>query len=237
MFRQILEYIVNSADPDDIKNNISVEYIESEGTQYIDTGINAGPNIIPALKFKSYNDYNNITYGCIFGARVQSQTDDYQLTTFVSDNTANYQGTLRWGNGAGVNAKLNYYGSNTDYIIASGTLTPSSTNFRLKVDSYKIGGSSNSQQTDTLSRKNRDINYTITIFALNSSNTIVQFGSLKLYYIDFKMQENYNTEGQYIKRFNPVYNKVYKEYGLYENIEGKFYRNLGTGRFNGPSIS
>lgn len=181
-----------------------VEYIESTGTQYIDTGIipdqNSGFDVVYLTKDSTSNIINS--WGSIFGSRYASLEREFQLTTYSSNSS--YLGTLRfetssYNAGITVNKKMHstlisqVYTNNDDV-------------------SFTIGGTFTSPQT-------------LTVFALNNNGEIIQHGSLQLY--SFKL---YNGE-TVVRDFIPCYRKLDGVIGLFDIIENKFYINSGSGTF------
>jgi len=71
-----------------------VEYIESTGTQHIDTGVIPNQNTGFDIVYLSKDKIDSSDYGCIMGAREKSQSRELQLTTFSGG--ADYLGTLRY---------------------------------------------------------------------------------------------------------------------------------------------
>ena len=57
-----------------------VEYLESTGTQWIDTGIRPAQNLSFAVEFNNLNV--NVGYGNVFGSRLGSNNNEYQVTLY-----------------------------------------------------------------------------------------------------------------------------------------------------------
>lgn len=55
-----------------------LDYIQSTGTQYIDTGVTVKTNLVSQLKF----NVKEITGGCIYGSKPGSDTEDYRLFNY-----------------------------------------------------------------------------------------------------------------------------------------------------------
>ena len=191
-----------------------VEYIESTGTQYIDTGITPDTTLEFDTTFNTSNNFSQetIRYGCIFGSRISSAKADVQLTTY---SEFGYKGTIRWGNNYGDNAWL----SNNVKI-----------NAKLKNNMYYVD---NTEIRSTTIEASND--YNIYIFALNQSGTAIQHGKLKLY--TFKLWKN----DVLVRDFIPCYRKSDNVIGLYDLVTNTFFTNAGTGEFlkgsNAPTPS
>ena len=189
-----------------------IEYIESTGTQYIDTGIvptstiklefdanivSGGSNVwMPVFGSRSFNSSNNVlaTYFCLY-----IQTSSYYLSP-------NYAG---FDPGTGGNTKINF---NQRY-----KLTEDKGQFY--IDDVLQSGIST---TNTLTTGDK----TIYLFTNNALGDVQLRGQdVKLY--GCKIWDN----NILVRDFIPIldYNNVAC---LYETVEGKFYYNQGAGSFN-----
>ena len=188
------------------KEYIRVDYIESTGTQYIDTGVIANQDTGFDIKFKTNDSMSNVSseYGAIFGARESSTINELQLTTFAG--TPMYFGTLRYGTGSSYTAGFGDLSTvqhvslkNKVYIGNSGTRLQLSKTFTTPVP--------------------------ITIFALNQNGNKIQYGKLLLY--NFTLYDG----DVLIRDFLPCYRKSDSVIGLYDVVNDRFYTNSGTGEF------
>lgn len=179
-----------------------VEYIESSGTQYIDTGIIPNQNTGFDIKFLTKNDINNSTYGNIIGARKSSTVDEFQISTFT--NSASLKGIFRYG------------GHTVNGGIEKDTLM----HITLKDKQY----SNNNGFTHTL-LSDFATPTTLTVFALNNNGTITQHGKLQLYSLE--IYEN----DEVVREFAPCYRNSDKKAGLFDLVNLVFYTNKGTGEF------
>lgn len=208
-------FYTNSGTGKFIKGNINkinlppsyqqVEYIESTGTQYIDTGVKGNENTGFDIAFRTLDNFSSSnSYGAIFGARTSSKKDDFQLTTY---SLSGYAGTLRYGTNKEYNARLEtekykyQYVSlhNGVYTNNSGITTPLASTFTTPVN--------------------------LTIFALNQNGEAIQHGKVQLY--SFKLYDGNDL----IRNFVPCYRKNDNEVGLYDTVNNVFYSNNGTGTF------
>lgn len=205
-----------------IKNNLTprrlpneyqeVEYIESTGTQYIDTGVAPTnktnikldiefisgesnkwiPLIAERTKVSAYSGYS-----AIFGIWINSNTKEIALN-YADTDTAGITGT----NGSG-----RHVYSNTEN--------------KFYLDNTLIKTSSTSSFTSTLN---------LYVFALNelytgSTNIETRNCTAKLY--ELKIYDN----SILIRDFVPCYRKLDNEVGLYDLVNNVFYTNAGTGVF------
>ena len=184
-----------------------LDYIESTGTQYINTGITPDTTLEFDTTFNTSNNLSMSNYGCIFGSRVGSGNKDIQLTTY---SEFGYSGTIRWGNTYGGNAYL----SNNTKI-----------NVKLKNNKYYVDNEE--KQSITIDASNT---YNIFIFALDAGGTVSQYGKLKLY--TFKLWKN----GSLVRNFVPCKNAS-DEVGLYDLASETFFANAGTGTFTAGDVA
>ena len=184
-------------------------YIESTGTQYINTGVIANESTEFDIKFYSNNNFTTSGYGTMFGTRQASNSNQFYLTSY---GTSTGGGQFRWAS------------STTNNInMAKQEIMNISLHDRVltKNDGTTINIGSASASFTTPS--------SISIFALNENGSIVQYGKLCLY--SFKLY-NGNT---IVRNYIPCYRKSDGEIGLYDLTNDVFYINQGTGIFiKGP---
>ena len=180
-----------------------LDYIQSTGTQYIDTGVQATQTTGFEIDFLTKNDFSTSTYGSIFGARQASINKELQLSTYTS--TSGHTGVLRF-NTSSNNAGLQYTNQRVTASLKNGVYTNNS------------GGTTNVSGTFTSPCN-------ITVFALNQNGTVTQYGKMQLY--SFKLYD-----GNYLVRnFVPCKRKSDNKPGLYDLQNNVFYTNQGTGEF------
>lgn len=180
-----------------------VEYIESTGTQYIDTGIMPNQNTGFDIEFFTKNKFNSTVgeFGSIFGAREGSSVNELQLSSYSREND---KGLIRFGTigrSAGLveNTKMQCSLRNKIYTNNDDVTIEFTSDFT------------------TL--------YPITVFALNNKGNITQHGSVQIFFLKL-----YNLD-TLIRDFVPCYRKSDSVIGLYDLVEQKFYTNQGTGDF------
>lgn len=182
-----------------------VEYIESTGTQWIDTGVVGSNTLTFDIKFLSKNTFGTGGYGTMFGGRKNSSTSQYTLSSF---GTSSGGGQFRWSSST----------YNNLYMRANEIMHVSMDGSKF----YRNDGTSfNCTQPAAYS------GFRIALFALNENNAVnpIQFGKVQLY--SLKFYEN----GVLIRDFVPCYRKRDDEIGLYDLVEDVFYTNNGTGTF------
>ena len=193
-----------------------LEYIESTGTQYIDTGVNADN------KLKLDMDMEFTSKG---------------ISTYKNPFAAIYNtGALRLhinpNNASSVNVQTGPNNSNVPVFNGY----PYTTRFQSIIDILNKTITTridNTTQESTLTYTNSfNLNMNFWLFRRNANSEDLKYYSYnKLYY--FRMYQN----GTLVRDFIPCYRNSDNEAGLYDLINNVFYTNQGTGKFiKGPSI-
>ena len=179
-----------------------LEYIESTGTQYIDTGININTTtsryetkISPSLVSGTI---------AIFGTRNGSSANQSSMNVFIIDGTFR----LDWLYGAG-NSVRNI-SSKTEYTISI------------------TRGFATINNVDYTSRETASIDslYTFYIGNLNNAGSVYSKGfSGKIYYSKLYNNNILVFDGV------PCYRKSDNEIGMYDIVSNTFFTNAGTGTF------
>lgn len=188
-----------------------VEYIQSSGTQYIDTLLNANQNTIVEAKW-SLTQYNSaINY------------DKMYWSFWVNDDNVFFMQSNRPANNRFRITNYSNHDENRVYIDSSANLViwqiyeTKHTNTEFYVDWTLQWTCAATTYTSW---------YSVTIFGLNMwSNTVGQKAYMKLYY--FRMY-NGNT---LVRNLVPVIRKSDKKPWLYDLVNNTFYTNQGTGEF------
>lgn len=179
-----------------------LNYIESTGTQYIDTGVIPSGNtrIIAKMEFTSATQTE---YAGMFGAQIDgSNTYGYTFTN-IPGNTICFKGSSNYMGGP-------TYAVNTIYEIDC------------SLNVYTINGTTYTN-TDTWSQ---DMNETIYIWGRNSAGTILNstLTIAKLYYFQI-YQDNV-----LVRDFVPILDRQDRIY-LYDKVSQTKFYNQGTGDF------
>lgn len=185
-----------------------VEYIESTGTQYIDTGINV--NTTTSRYETKINPSSVSGASGIFGTRNYTSSNLSSMNVFIIGGTFR----LDWLTGAG-NYNVNNISSNTDYTISitRGLATINNVDYT-------------SEQTTSV-----DSSYTFYIGNFNNAGSVYSNGfSGKIYY-----SKLYNNN---ILVFDgvPCYRKSDNEIGMYDLVSNTFFTNAGTGTFTTGAV-
>lgn len=201
----LIDVGINEIDIDDEYRRL--QYIESTGTQYIDTGISYDSNSMYNINcsvavtssetsFSSYSGWNG---GGIFGFFSQEWTHGYTPVKFVGYFDI-------------------YKKTDINFIIEK------------NLSSNTIMRISQGDSSSEISRNHTNIdNYTnldYPIFAYtNDSGGLEGYIKMKLW--NMKISVN----GQNVRNFIPCIRKSDNEVGLYDLVGNKFYENNGTGNF------
>jgi hypothetical protein len=187
-----------------------VEYLESTGTQYINT------NVIPYnLNFEIFVDYvwvplDVYTWVSPFGARLNT-----------SNNRADY--VFRYGEG--------FYGKGYQSVRS---LTNIKNDKNRNLVSLSRNSALRNGVNDASSEFNNTyaINYDVYLFSTNNSCSAVNNFVGRIYSAYIKLEDNYAFYGV------PCYRKSDKVAGMYDTVTGQFYTNSGTGEFiTGPAVN
>lgn len=184
-----------------------VEYIESSGTQYIDTGININTTT-SRYETKIKPSSVSSTMG-IFGTRNNSSANQSSMNVFIISGTFR----LDWLTGNG-NYNVRNISSDTEYTISitRGLATINNVDYT-------------SGETTSI-----DSTYPFYVGNFNNAGSVFSTGfSGKIYY-----SKLYNNN---ILVFDgvPCYRKSDNEVGLYDLVTKTFFTNQGTGTFIIPS--
>lgn len=183
-----------------------VEYIESSGTQFIDTGFVPNNNTEIMLVFKN-NDATTGNYNCIFGTRT-SASNDNTFALWIDPNR-------RFG--------AFYVAVGTGQSL---TLFPTSINAMTKHTATMKG---NVAEIDSVSITCPAVSsspaYSFYIGACNTAGTADYFSKILLY--ESKIYDNEIL----VRDFVPCYRKADNVAGLYDLVNNVFYTNAGSGVF------
>ena len=181
-----------------------VEYIESTGTQYIDTNYKASNKTKVELTFSTVNSFTETS---IIGAR-----SDYRLNAF--DFTLHCGGWYVYGNtekqsSADFSNNIKY-----DVVINNNTLQ------------YKLSSDYTFVEINSFTEQIFTTDYPLYMFAENWKGSANFNSKVSIY--SLKISENETLK----KEFVPCCRKSDNKPGMYDLVEGKFYTNEGTGTFN-----
>lgn len=182
-----------------------VEYLESSGTQFINTGVNIKSNLKIDITFLATKNTNQ--YQTIFGAR--SELSGFPGLGFDTENNGEY--AINYNGESKFNKNFDLFGSKCNVVFDNNILTL--TNLE-------------TNQTQTMSRgaTKFEYEYPIYLFALNTNGTTVCQSSAKIY--ECKIYDN----GELIRNFIPAVDGG-NDPCLVDILSETKYYNLGTGQF------
>ena len=180
-----------------------IEYIESTGTQYIDTDYIPRNNTKIDIKYERASEAQT---EAIFGV-------NWSLNGFF---LMHYQGNVRW------------HGKTNAYDISESTLG----NIR-EISVYQTDISINGVDYNNVVNVNDTQTNTLRIFGVRGDNTASQpRGKLKIYeLVAYEYDENTNTFITMCD-FIPCIRNIDNKPGLYDIVNDEFYTNQGTGEFS-----
>lgn len=180
-------------------------YIESTGTQYIDTGVSGGTTAAYEIKFDALDSQATVFEQYIAGNKSPAQAKLYFDSGSEALEGANNIYAEYYADGVKHNFKIFAPGSGA-HVVESGNGDFSVDGSTVTRSVYPTGGWGNT-----------------TVWVCNAHEEPTLFASMKLYYL--KMW----TDGELVRDFVPaLYNG---EVGLYDRVNGQFYANAGTGAF------
>lgn len=187
-----------------------VEYIESSGTQYIDTNFKGNQDTKITCESVISDEFKSGYYQGLFGAT------DVNVSTELNRNVIHMHRAS-----ASNLIIMAAYGNKIKIIGFSGDITKKHI-YELDKNIYKVDNEiiySYPMQTFMCTQN-------INIFRDNNSYTQdKRYCNMKLY--SFKIYDNESL----IRNFIPCYRNTDNIIGLYDTVEGKFYTNQGSGIF------
>lgn len=191
-----------------------VEYIESTGTQYIDTGMVLNNGCVITLDFLIAESATNRT---IYGWRRKgTYTQPYQAMVGANASKTRYIAVGRAS--TNVPQCFNYNVRNKVLIDCA--------NSQVLVNNLVVNCGadfSNGKAFD----ENGSSEYHPYLFALNNAGTPLAISKDSRIY-GYSVQ----YDGELLQSFVPCYRKIDKVAGMYDVVNGVFYTNAGTGEFN-----
>jgi hypothetical protein len=117
-----------------------VEYIRSDGTQYLDTGITGSSDISFEMRFTPHSDIGSSNYGTIFASNSHSSSwlrDSYYLTTWGNSSYTPISGVFAYGN-AGIPAHMSQ-DEDTTMSFANNVLTVNGDDYSVSPKTFSSG--------------------------------------------------------------------------------------------------
>ena len=178
-----------------------VEYIESSGTQWIDTGVTPTTNTKMQYKFRPLATVSSVT---MFLGNRSSSTNIYGLALY---STGRFRSYVRYNSGSYVTTSNNFYNTSTDYNLEVGNLYIKNLDTGANV---VTGTTQTTVNTGTIKLNNHG----------NSTYSKIRTYRLKIY-----------DGSTLIRDFVPCINNTTNKAGLYDLVNDTFYGNSGSGNF------
>jgi len=189
-----------------------LEYIESTGTQYIDTGIN--PDRTSRFELSFIQTTHNTS---IMGAYSSNNNRVQAFRGGVSGNDSSY-------------FEFRVF-CNTDHKdYDPNVLYSSDTKLNVVFDIKNLKGTVNGDVVNLTDMEGGDISYPIWLFCANNAGSIATISNSKLY-----SYEHYKNDNL-IQKLVPCKNSS-NVVGMYDIVNGVFYQNAGTGTFTAGPVA
>lgn len=204
-----------------------VEYIQSSGTQYIDSGVSPA-SYLNTLKIVADAQYTTIPSGStatafIFGTGYYNSTTANRRTIFAGKRGSTSTSNFAFLSGAALGTAVEFSGATLDTNRHTFTIDQVSGLYGFDNATQSFSTTVNSNLTETLK-----------IFCGHASGTsgnpLSGYASARLY--SFQIYDNDTL----IRDFAPVKRDSDSAYGLYDQVNDVFYANSGTGSFTGGDI-
>lgn len=188
-----------------------LNYIESTGTQYIDTGYAFTSNNI-----KIDIDYEIVikNQGCIFGSLWMENSATYHRSMIL-------YGYEAWG---GTYFGMGFYDNTLGFTFDSNIRYKASFEYNGQVLVISVEGYEELKKSSVSNNVN---NKNIYLFAVNSSDTAERISKIKVY--SFSMYDN----GERVRNFIPCQRQSDNALGMYDTVTKKLFMNEGLGEFIG----
>ena len=179
-----------------------LEFIESSGTQYIDTGYKANQKTEYEVEF-SYSSMLSSSNGFVIGSRISSDSENISLTCDFGDTFV--------GRG------------NTYAHLSIPTIINQKYKFKVTENSIIRDGTVISQIANNFGDETGT--YNVRLFNLNQNGVFTRNFSGKIY--NCKIWDN----GELVREFIPCKRNGDSILGMYDTVNNVFYTNAGSGTF------
>lgn len=191
----------------------AVEYLQSSGTQYINTDLSLSvENFGFDVDFLTNNPFaaSGSNFGAVFGGRLTSGNNDFQMTTYGTTG-----GSVRYGASTTYNPNI-VRGLRMQASLINNELKTSTTASATEIPAYTF--------TST---------YTIYLFGLNNGGSFTQSGGgCRIY------RAKFYSGSTVIADMIPAQRLSDSAFGMYDVVRNRFLEKSGTGNFlAGPFIS
>ena len=188
---------------------VRLDYIESTGTQYINTGFK--PTIYTSIE-TVFSTKASTTDTNLFGSRGGWFAQDYTIWINTSSNK-----------GIACHFPIESSSIRDTKWVYTRNIIDTPTKLLITPENIKVNDELVYTFTDT--RTEYTPKFNAYIFARNENRNSALLGRFKVYYF------NIWDEGQLVRKYVPCYRVSDEEAGLYDLVENTFYGNSGTGDF------
>ena len=193
----------------------ALDYLESTGTQYIDTGFATTTGMVARTAVK-YNDSELNCYSTFLGSWIYiAGNKGGKNYAVIRKGYYNSNHEIGWAFGFGNHEPMCYYGTATDakYTLQFSTISGDG---YLDIDGNRV-------ITDTSAQTTPDANVMMFSPIIPVENAENKYGAcVNLYYATL-----WNSDGNLVRDFVPVRGNK-GELGMYDLVENKLYTNDGT---------
>ena len=194
-----------------------LDYITSDGNQFIDTGVNGRTG----LKSDITVEFNNLgaqvdDYGILGARKTSSEAFEGNSSGFMRTYLLHYYRGFAHGYGMYYNSNI-LLSNNKKYTVHS----------ELNIGDQFVSVD-NTKVTNTNYTQSINLGLNLYLFAINQDGSPHYQASINLYHCRI-----YDESDNLIRDFIPVMRNSDGEIGLYDLVERKFYQNGGTGKFTG----
>ena len=187
-------------------------YLQSSGTQYIDTGVIVSNDIGFDCDYETADDIATTNYGAIFGTRISSSSSNFQITSYSSDGS--FLGSFRFGDNA--NSKSVGMIKNT----------------RQQVSFRNLAFTNASGTTSTVNTYSWANGNPILLYAFNDNGTAVGGkATAKIYRQKFYDGNTLIRDFVPVKQGMVIGNFTVPANGMWDLVNQEYYPNFGTGTF------
>jgi hypothetical protein len=201
-----------------------LEYLESTGTQYINTGIDlsSGGTVDIDFLYSSFTTYDNTNFATIWGTQNDSSPYNSAGLRYGNSSTSEARRLRLWGYGLSIETN-GLAQINTRYVAKSVFVSTSQS------ATFSING-----QTGTFTGGTSPItSNSVCVFATNSGSIITHFANARIYSFSFTHPSNTSLN----RNFVPAKRNSDGVLGMYDTVSDTFYTNSGTGTFlAGPTL-
>lgn len=190
-----------------------VEYLESSGTQYINTGVYVTPDYTIEVEFLLAQ--RKATWDTLFGTRNGSQA---RFTARWANSTNGKLGVHR------SSAKTTNYESIDDSNATKSAVTSTWHTIKLAKREYTFDGVL--RKTFSSTTNTATFPYPIFLFALCNAGSPADYG-----YFRITQAKIWDNNDMLVREYIPCYRKSDKVAGMYDVVNGVFYTNKGSGSF------